>query len=123
MSNVSVQAIHDASVPEVGPKARVELLRIVQEALSNARRHGHAGHIHVEIRARGNGVEVTVADNGSGFEPLDRETGHFGMQIMQERAESVNGRLEVRSRPGSGTTVRVWVPAVDGSAQSARQVG
>jgi signal transduction histidine kinase len=98
-------------VPEIGPKARVELLRIVQEALNNVRKHARARRVQVHIAPCDGCIEVRIQDDGVGFVVEDDFQGHFGMDIMSERAQSIGGRLEVTSTPRSGTEVRVTVPA------------
>jgi signal transduction histidine kinase len=123
ISGMSVEVSHEAGVPEVGPKARVEVLRIVQEALNNARTHAGASHVAVRIRARGRGVEVTIIDDGTGFDTARREAGHFGIEIMRERAESIGGHFDLTSTPDSGTRVRVWVPALEAPGGSGRRAG
>ncbi len=85
------------------------LLRIIHEALHNAVRHARASRIVVRLGA--DGVEVT--DDGVGFEPRRAElrSRHLGLTSMEERARELGGRLEIRSAPGAGTTVRLRVPA------------
>jgi signal transduction histidine kinase len=85
------------------------LLRIVHEALHNAVRHSGASRIVVRLEA--DGLEVT--DDGVGFEPARAElrSRHLGLTSMEERARELGGRLEIRSAPGAGTTVRLTVPA------------
>lgn len=95
---------------DVGPKVRVELLRVVQEALNNVRKHARASQIWVRVAPRRAGLEVIIRDDGVGVDAGQDRDGHFGLQIMRERAESVGGRLELESSPGDGTAVRVWVP-------------
>ncbi|MEK7281527.1 MAG: sensor histidine kinase, partial [Chloroflexota bacterium] len=95
--------------------AEVQLLRVVQEALTNVRKHAKATTVAVtfECNNRSDELQVTIADNGRGFE-LTRlpSTGwpHFGLQTMRERAEAVGGTLQVDSAPGQGTRVRVHIP-------------
>jgi len=84
--------------------------RIVQEALTNAMRHGGAGHVDVEIMEDENMVRVTVHDEGAGFDTAAKATG-YGLVGMHERAELLDGALEVDSAPGQGTTVRATLPA------------
>lgn len=106
--------VHTADgVPEIGPKARVELLRIVQEALNNVRKHAHAQSVRVRISSCEDGLEVRVHDDGVGFAVGADFEGHFGMDIMSERAQSIGGRLEVTSTAHTGTEVRVTVPVAD----------
>jgi signal transduction histidine kinase len=96
------------------PDAAVQtgLYRIAQEALQNAIKHSSAGRIAVEIDLDGAGGVLTVTDDGAGFDPADPRvrSQHLGLTVMEERARAIGGRLEVRSRPGEGTTVRVEVP-------------
>jgi PAS domain S-box-containing protein len=97
----------------LGREARAQLLRIVQEALSNARRHGGARRVQVAFEALDGLARVGIQDDGSGFDPeaLSRDgEGRFGLQFMRERAEGLGGRLEVRSAPGEGARVEVLLP-------------
>lgn len=89
--------------------------RIVQEALTNVARHSQARHVRIELCRRGNGLELTVRDDGSGFDvsaALARSSsgGSMGLLGMQERAELVGGRLTVESAPAQGTTIKVLLP-------------
>jgi signal transduction histidine kinase len=95
------------------PPARVqrELYRIAQEALQNALKHSGAGRIAVDLTLAPGATVLAVADDGAGFDPADPgvRSQHLGLTVMQERARAVRGRLELRSAPGQGTTVRVEV--------------
>jgi signal transduction histidine kinase len=91
-------------------------MRVVQEALNNVRKHANAHHVLVRLSARDGGMEVSIHDDGAGFTLKEELQGHFGMDIMNERAESIGGRLDVVSAPRRGTNVRVWVPAQEASA-------
>lgn len=86
-------------------KLGTEMLRIIQEALTNARRHSGAGRIAVELCAEDGYLVFEVADDGRGFEEATASQG-VGMRSMRERAVALGGRLEVESRPGNGTKVR-----------------
>jgi PAS domain S-box-containing protein len=104
------------------PVVEVQLLRIIQEALSNVRKHAGARQVRVIFAVHADQAQVVVEDDGRGFDPSphpgpppklgegDREGAHFGLRIMRERAESVGGSLQVRSAPGQGTKVMVRVP-------------
>lgn len=99
----------------------LQLLRIVQEALNNVRKHAGASSVVISLRVDGEGLSVEVTDDGRGFDPeLPVPSGwpRFGLQTMQERAKAIGGRFEVRSRPGEGTTVGVRV-TLAGSAEVA----
>jgi signal transduction histidine kinase len=91
-------------------RAQAEVLRIVQEALNNVRKHADATVVHVTAHVVANGIEVTVADNGRGFDP-SRAGGGYGLHGMQERARIARATFSVDSRPSDGTRVRVVVPA------------
>ena len=88
--------------------------RIVAEALSNAVRHGRAQHVTVSLARTSEGVEVAVADDGTGT--LAPREGGVGLQSMHERAEEIGGRLRAESVTGVGTTVTASLPLAAGSA-------
>lgn len=101
----------------LAPAAEVQLIRIIQEALTNVRKHACARHAWVRIRTNADRAEVAIGDDGCGFdvELTAAREGHFGLQTMKERAESVGGSLEVRTAPSRGTQVLVTLPlAVEG---------
>ena len=94
---------------EIDRERRTALLRILQEALNNAVRHGSARRIGVRL-GRENGTSVMrVHDDGSGFDPAGRSDG-FGLVSMRERAELLGGALDVVAVPGRGTRVEVRLP-------------
>ena len=97
------------------PEAELALFRIVQEALSNIRRHSQASRVVTAVEFSEGKVRITVDDNGRGAELPGRTgdlatTGKLGLIGMHERARLLNGTLTVRSKPGKGTTVTVDVP-------------
>jgi signal transduction histidine kinase len=87
------------------------ILRIAHEALNNAVRHARADHVSVRLSQRPDVVTVEVRDDGVGFDPKSAEvrSRHLGLTSMEERARELGGRLEIRSAPGSGTTVVLLV--------------
>lgn len=92
---------------------RVVLYRIAQEALTNVRKHSGASRVTVSLDRVGDGVSMTLTDDGSGFDvtsPDLASPGHIGLAEMRERAEMSGGRLGIQSVRGTGTTVTVWVP-------------
>jgi signal transduction histidine kinase len=95
---------------EARPPASVEmaLYRVAQEAMTNALRHGGASEIEITLRC-GAAIELTIRDDGSGFDPGSLEPG-FGLAGMRERAELVGGAVAVDSTPGGPTIVRLTVP-------------
>ncbi|MBI3745415.1 MAG: sensor histidine kinase, partial [Chloroflexi bacterium] len=89
------------------------ILRIVQEALQNVRRHAQARHVTIKAGPARDGWAVEVRDDGRGFDVgavAARGRRNFGLQFMRERAELIGARFEVRSRPDGGTVVRIAIP-------------
>ncbi len=91
----------------------LQLVRIIQESLTNVRKHAKATTATIDVR-RGNGrLHITVSDNGAGFAQagLSRSVfPRFGLSTMRERAESIGGTFSIESTPGGGTVVNVEVP-------------
>jgi two-component system sensor histidine kinase UhpB len=85
--------------------------RIAQEALHNAIRHAKAGTIEIAVEHGAQALKLTVRDDGVGFEKVgDEAHGGLGLSSMRERARLVGGSLQIRSRPGRGTSVNLTVP-------------
>jgi PAS domain S-box-containing protein len=87
----------------------VDLLRVLQEALTNVRRHSGATEVEVRLRIEGQEAVAEVADDGRGFDTESVQAG-VGLSAMRERVEALGGNIEVKSRPGEGTRVEVRVP-------------
>lgn len=84
----------------------LHLLRIVREALSNIERHAHASAVSVAIVVDAfQSVTVRIEDDGRGFDPRNTPKNHFGVNIMNDRAAILAGRLEIDSQPGAGTRI------------------
>jgi len=90
-------------------KAGQELTRLVQEALTNVRRHAEASHVRVELGLDGVLAYVEVSDDGRGFD-AERATTGIGRQSMRHRALELGGEFSVESAPGEGTRVRFSIP-------------
>ncbi len=91
----------------------IQLIRIVQEALSNVRKHARATTVWVKLAKEGDSIVLAVEDNGQGFDTHQvkrRRDRHYGLDIMRERTESLKGRLEIYSTPGEGTCLVVKIP-------------
>jgi signal transduction histidine kinase len=89
------------------------LLRIAQEAVTNASKHAHASKIEVTLGRSEKLVNLKVIDNGCGFQTEDAFVGmggHFGLIGIRERAERIGGEIRLESQPGAGTEVEVTVP-------------
>jgi PAS domain S-box-containing protein len=105
-----VRLVVDKGFPEKLPgEVSVELLRVLQEALTNVRRHSGATQVEVRLRMEGQEVVAEVADDGRGFDAESVRAG-VGLSAMRERVEALGGNIEVKSRPGAGTRVEVRVP-------------
>jgi signal transduction histidine kinase len=96
--------------PRLSPLAEAQLVRIVQEALTNVRKHAGAANVQVRLAAGEGVLRVTVSDNGRGITAPENGRWRFGLSTMRERAESVGGGLDIRSAPDAGTTVEAWLP-------------
>ncbi len=96
----------------------VELLRLVQEALANVRRHSEARRVRVTVGTSGSKLYAEVSDDGRGFDPAQASAG-MGTKGMRERARVLGGDLEIRSKPGEGTKVR-FEAALDKDAEEPR---
>lgn len=96
------------------PETETQLLYIVQETLSNIRKHAKAQRITVNLQRNPEGLNVIIRDDGIGFEAVDRSSdgpkGHMGLEIMRERAMRIGAQVTVLSRPGKGTEVRLNLP-------------
>ncbi len=91
----------------------LQIVRIIQESLTNVRKHAKARTARIEVRRRNDTLLVTVSDDGVGFEQAGRSRSvfpRFGLSTMRERAESIGGTFALESAPGGGTVVNVEVP-------------
>jgi signal transduction histidine kinase len=99
-------------VVELDPDRNEQLLRITQEAVSNALRHASAGHVLVRLTGADEEVELRIEDDGVGRgRPTTRRGGGVGMRSMRQRAEALGGALAIADRPEGGTVVAVRFPA------------
>jgi two-component system nitrate/nitrite sensor histidine kinase NarX len=100
----------------LSPRYEVQLLRVVQEALTNTRKHSKARRVAVRIDCTAAVATLTIEDDGVGFDPaaatLSMEGG-FGLASMRERVEQIGGRLDVHTAPNEGTTITVALDAED----------
>ncbi|HSL00852.1 MAG TPA: ATP-binding protein [Rubrobacteraceae bacterium] len=100
--------VSDGFPSQLPETLRLELVRMVQEALSNARRHSGARRIEVSLEADADEIKACVRDDGKGFEP-ERTRSGVGLASMKERAALIGGDLEIRSQYGEGTQVRFGI--------------
>jgi PAS domain S-box-containing protein len=112
-ARVSV-AVRVEGQTDLPPDVKVSLYRIAQEALNNVAKHSGATEASVTLVMADDAsasVQLTVMDNGSGFDTSIGKPTHIGLDIMRERAAAINADLNVMSRPNRGTTVQVILPA------------
>ena len=104
---------HGNGVP-LDPDTEIQVMHIIQESLSNIRKHARAGRVGVTVRRSRDGLEVEVADDGGGFDPVNEpklnSDHHVGLQIMRERAQRIGGECQITSEPGKGALVRLVLP-------------
>jgi two-component system nitrate/nitrite sensor histidine kinase NarX len=101
--------VHGDGLP-LPADVQVQVLHVVQEALSNARKHAGASHVSLEVR-KGQRWRFAVHDNGAGFNVSQvRGESHVGLKIMRERAARIGGEVEITSAHGAGTTVTLTLP-------------
>lgn len=109
-TDVSVQlTLPDASIP-LRPDQSLALFRIAQEGLRNAARHARARQVALTLRENKASVELSVTDDGCGFDPDARRATGIGLIGMEERARLAGGSAAIRSRHGEGTAIVVRIP-------------
>ena len=114
---IELRVAPDGETIALAPATEIQVVRIVQEALSNVRKHARASHVEVIVGTDAEAVSVDVVDDGQGCDPLllDR-TGwpRLGLQTMRERAQAIGGAFDVVSAPGEGTRIAVHVSVSKG---------
>lgn len=106
---IAVEVRVDGIDELLGPQARASVLRIIQEAIQNVRKHAAASRISIGLE----GDTLVVADNGKGFDLMRVASGasrNFGLQFMRERAELMGAQLHIESRQGEGTRILLRLP-------------
>jgi signal transduction histidine kinase len=109
-SRIPIKLDVDSSI-QIPADVKVGLYRIAQEALNNIVKHAGASEVTLALRGQDNGLELSIADNGRGFDPCCISSEHLGLKIMSERSREIGVCLTVDSQVGSGTKVLAqWVP-------------
>jgi signal transduction histidine kinase len=104
--------------PSLAPRTQVEVLRVLQEALTNVRKHADATVVRVNAEVGDGQLQLSVIDNGRGFRPGETSGDGVGMQGMKERARLLGGDLRVVSEPSAGTALHLTVPLREVAAAS-----
>jgi len=113
LTGLAISTELTAPPDRLSPTQQTVVLRVLQEALQNVRKHGAASAVIVESAIDGDDWVLSVRDDGRGFDVgavAARGRRNFGLQFMRERAELIGARFEVHSRPDGGTLVRLAIP-------------
>jgi two-component system, NarL family, sensor histidine kinase DegS len=116
LTGIAITTDITAPSDTLGDTQQTVVLRVVQEALQNVRKHASASTVWVVARAEDRNWVLEVRDDGRGFDAgsvAGRGRRNFGLQFMRERAELIGARLDVRSRSDGGTVVRLAIPMAD----------
>jgi two-component system nitrate/nitrite sensor histidine kinase NarX len=117
-SGIPVHVLEPVAEVDLPPEVHAQLIRIVQEALSNIRKHSRAGRVQISCQEYGGGIILEVRDDGLGFTAQDiPDPSRHGLRGMHERAELIGADFQVVSLPEQGTTVRVSLPTVKESSR------
>ena len=103
-SQIPIQLSIDGNA-QISPDVKVGLYRIAQEALNNIAKHAGATQVNLNLRSQPDGQELSIADNGCGFDPASISSDHLGLKIMNERSKEIGVRLTVNSQIGIGTVI------------------
>lgn len=105
-SGILVKFKRQVGLLHVAEDEGIQIVHIVQEALSNIRKHARANHVSVRLEHEGARIRIVVEDDGVGFFPDEsRSADHVGLSIMRERAARIGGEVEIDSCPGEGTKI------------------
>ncbi len=120
LTNQTVELAVPADLGDCALPTKIAIYRVLQEALANGHRHSGASQQRVTVARHGGTIELTVSDDGKGFDPehvLAREEdvgvegGHFGLRGIQDRVAMLGGTFSLESAPGRGTSLTVTLPA------------
>ncbi|PDO09817.1 MAG: hypothetical protein BLM47_10570 [Candidatus Reconcilbacillus cellulovorans] len=117
-SRIRVDCSFQGEERRLAQPIEVAVFRMVQESLSNVLKHARASYASVELVFRPDSVQLTVRDNGVGLPAGFQQATGYGLVGMRERAELLNGRLDVESRPNEGTKLVVRIPTDPGRAEN-----
>jgi signal transduction histidine kinase len=95
----------------ISPEVQRQVLYICRETLNNVGRHANAQEVDIQLQWGKDHLSLSIADDGFGFDTGAVPAGdHLGLSIMKQRAQELNGRITIRSSPGNGTEVFLWLP-------------
>jgi len=112
-SKLRIEVDGEIIEPRLELSVCMALFRISQEALNNVIKHAHANSVKIRLKEQDDFIVLSIVDDGSGFEPnlpVPISHPHWGLSTMKERARTVDGNLEIHSKPGAGTEILVRIP-------------
>ncbi len=112
-AGLSIQFEHDVQFERLEPTLEGVIFRIIQESISNVKRHSHCGAATIRLTQRNGDVELVVLDEGVGFDQKNVPHDSFGLRGICERARLHNGSAMIQSQPGNGTVIQVKLPIVE----------
>jgi signal transduction histidine kinase len=111
-TELSISAQIEAQDP-APPDVHFALYRVVQEALNNVVMHASASHVEIFFNSQSGRIDLSIQDDGLGFDPADVDAGHLGLSIMSDRIQNIGGTLETISRKGGGTLIKIaWTAPI-----------
>ncbi len=106
-TQVNISVVENTLLPA---PVQIAFYRVCQEALFNVAKHSKAKNVEIILKQEGDTINLSIVDDGLGFDPDQSIPGHFGVNMMRERAEAVGAKLSIISKPGSGTKLMIqWV--------------
>jgi signal transduction histidine kinase len=100
-------ALQADKVIQMPPNVKIAFYRIAQEGLNNIAKHARASQVTIRLFEGQQGVQMEIRDDGIGFTPGNSSPEHFGLGIMEERAQSIGASYHMESKPGAGTHICV----------------
>lgn len=107
---LQIEYFCDMAKQKIQPDAALTLYRVVQQSLANVYKHAKTDKARVFLSNKENGIQLIVEDEGIGFDANGSIGGGIGLSSMRERVMALNGKWELFSEPGAGTSIRAWVP-------------
>ncbi len=109
-TNVEIQFAENLGAMRLAPILETAVFRIVQESVTNARKHSRSDRIRVMLKSTSDSLKVEIQDWGRGFQSSEISRSSFGLEGIQQRARLLGGRVRINTSPGEGTRVRVVFP-------------
>jgi signal transduction histidine kinase len=109
----AVEFVHDVRFERLAPPLETAIFRIVQESLTNARRHSGSHRVRVELKQQGDRLRIEVRDWGGGFDRTQIPPDHYGLEGICERARLFGGKAAIDAAPGKGTTILAELALAD----------